>query len=245
MKTKLLIVIAVFLVMVPWVRGLEFGMNDQVMADGITMSSIIVMTLAIVFSLVSWILFSWASKNIPLIGIPLSIITGASLLIPFGQVLGPMAGIIVGVVAGFAAFMLQKKITHPAQNTSMIIAAVTIAATYLVLTLMILAIQTPSHVWNTGDGIGAWTGTAQGMEEKGFDNIFNNHIGFSYFLALIPSLIITGLIIQDKTKSKSLIITGSIFMVSALLYVFVMSASGQCYLSLTFCTNFYESNYWF
>jgi hypothetical protein len=103
MRTRFLIIIAVFLVMIPWIRGLEFGMNNQVMADGITISSITVMILAIVFSLVSWVLLSWASKNIKPVGIPLSIITGASLLIPFSQVLGPMAGIIVGVVAGFTA----------------------------------------------------------------------------------------------------------------------------------------------
>ncbi|QLH07151.1 hypothetical protein [Nitrosopumilus ureiphilus] len=154
MKTRLLIIIAAFLVSIPWIRGLEFGMNNQVMWNGITINSIIVMTLTIMFSLMSWVLFSWASKNIKPIGIPLSIITGTSLLIPFSQVLGPMAGIIVGIVAGFAAFMLQKKIISPAQNTSLIIAAITIVATYFVLILMILAIQTSSFVWNTGGVIG-------------------------------------------------------------------------------------------
>lgn len=218
MKTKLLIIIAAFLVLIPWIRGLEFGMNNQVLADGITISAIIVMTITIAFSLVSWFLFSWASKDIKFIGIPLSIITGASLVIPFFQVMGPMAGVIVGVVAGFVAFMFQKKIINPAKNKSLIIAAITIVATYFILVMMILTAQS-AYVWDTGDGIGEWTGTVEGMEEKGFANIFNNNIGFIFFLIIIPSLMITGLIIRDKKKMKSdlLIIIGMALMIEGFL----------------------------
>ena len=165
MKSRLLIIIAVFLVLTPWISNLDFDGNNQVMVGGITLSSITVMILTITFSLVSWFLFSWVSKHIKPIGIPLSVITGASLVIPFLQVLGPMAGIIVGIVAGFAAFMLQKKIVSPAKNKSLIIATITIVTTYFILVIMILAAQSP-HVWDTGDGIGEWTGTADGMEVK-------------------------------------------------------------------------------
>jgi hypothetical protein len=42
-------------------------------------------------------------------------------------------------------------------------------------------------------------------------------------------------------KVRYSILAGLIFLVSVLLYVFVMSAMGQCNLPLTFCTNFYES----
>jgi len=199
MKTRLLIIIAAFLVLIPWISGMEFDKYNEVMVDGITISAIIVMTITIAFSLVSWFLFSWASKNIKFPGILLSIITGASLVIPFFQVLGPMAGVIVGVVAGFTAFMLQKKIVNPAKNQSLIIATITIVAAYFVLTLIILASQTASM----GDGIGEWSGTAEGMEKTGFDNILRSNISFVFFLVIIPSLIMTGLIIRDKTmKSK-------------------------------------------
>jgi len=113
MKNRLLIIIAVFLVLIPWIRGLDFGINNEVMVDGFTVSSVTVMTLTIVFSLVSWFLFSWASKNIKIVGIPLSIITAVSVMLPFSQALGPMAAIIVGLVAGFVAFMIQKKMIYP------------------------------------------------------------------------------------------------------------------------------------
>ena len=39
--------------------------------------------------------------------------------------------------------------------------------------------------------IGAWTGTAEGMEKPKFYTILCNHIGFVFFLAIIHSLIIT------------------------------------------------------
>ena len=42
-------------------------------------------------------------------------------------------------------------------------------------------------------------------------------------------------------KTRLLIAFGIIFPVSALFYVFVMGAIGQCDLPLTFCTNFVES----
>ena len=214
MKTGLLTIIAAFLVLIPWIKGLEFGMNNQVMADGITISSIIVMTIAIAFSLVSWFLLSWASKNISLAGLLLSVIAGASLAIPFIQVLGPMAGVIVGIVAGFAAFMLQKKMTDPAGNKSLIIAAMTIATTYFVLTVMVLVAQSSSME----NGIGEWTGTAEGMEKTGFENIFNNSIGFVFFLVIIPSLIITGLAIRNKkVNAKLLILVGIALMIQGFL----------------------------
>jgi Amt family ammonium transporter len=174
-------------------------MNNEVMVNGITTSAIAVMIITIIFSLVSWFLFSWASKNIKFAGIPLSIITSASLVIPFLQVLGPMAAVIIGVVAGFAAFMLQKKMTNPAENKFLLVAIITIVVTYSILITMILVTQTNS-IWDTGDGIGAWTGTAELLENPGFYTILRNHVGFVFFLAIIPSLIITGLIIRGKRR---------------------------------------------
>lgn len=208
MKTRLLIIIASFLVLIPWIGGLEFDMNNKVVVDGITVSAITVMALALSFSLASWFLLSWASKNITFSGVLLSMIMGASLIIPFLQVLGPMAGVIVGVVAGFVAFMLQKKMTNQLQTKPVWIAFATIAGTYLVLTVMVLAVQT-SSIWDAGDGIGEWTGTAEGMERAGFVHILGGDVLLAFFL-VIPSLLITGLTIQDKKNipTKTLLIVG-------------------------------------
>jgi hypothetical protein len=193
MKTRLLIIIAVFLVLIPWIQALDYDPYNGVRVDGIHTSATIVMTLTIALSLLSWFLLSWASKNIKSAGIPLSIITGTSLILPFMGVMGPMAAIIVGIVAGFTAFMLQKKMINPTHTRALIIATLTIVATFFVLIIMIVAVHAASS------GIGEWSGTVEGLEKQGFDNMLGYSIEFVFFLAIIPSLIITGLVIRGKS----------------------------------------------
>lgn len=200
MKPGLLIIIAIFLVLLPWIQG-NIGINNEVMVDGITTSAIIVMVITLTFSLITWGLLSWATKNITPSGITLGIISGVAIVIPFLEVLGPMAGIIVGITAGFVAFMFQKKMTDPTKNRPIVVASATLAAAYFALIIITSAAQS-SHIWDTGDGIGAWTGTPEGMEKSGFDNIFGNNIGFVFFLPIIPSLIVTGLIIRGKKENE-------------------------------------------
>lgn len=190
-KILALAAVAAFLLLVPWAGMLDFE-SDRVQVDGIATSAVIVMALAVSFSMVSWSILSWASKSIKPVGILLSIITGAALVIPFIQVLGPTAGVLVGAVAGFSAFMLQKKTTNPTNNRPAVITYAALAAAYVGLTMLVLAAQ------SVHDGIGAWSGTAEGIEESGFENIFNNGIGFAYFLAIVPSLVATGVIIRGR-----------------------------------------------
>ncbi len=196
MKTGFLIIIAVFLTLIPWIQILDYDPYNGIRVDGISTSATIAMMLTITFSLVSWFLFSWASKKIKPIGIPLSIITGTSLILPFMGVLGPMAAIIMGIVSGFTAFMLQKKMINPTCIRALIIATLIIVATYFVLIIMIVA----AHV--TSSGITEWSGTAEGMEKMGFDNMLGYSIEFVFFVVIIPSLIMTGLIICGKRDMK-------------------------------------------
>jgi hypothetical protein len=174
-------------------------MNNEVMVDGITTSAIIVFTITLIFSLLSWFLLSWASKNISIVGVLLGIISGASLIIPFLQVLGLMAGVLVGLVAGLVAFMLQRKLQNPAKNQSLIIATISIGATYFVLSMIVLAFNTPM-IWNTGVGIDSWTGTAEGLKRSNLDTILFSNIEFVFFPLIITSLLVTGLIIRGKRK---------------------------------------------
>ncbi len=201
-RNRLLLAVAVFLVLFPWLQNIDVGFfNNEVMVDGITVSATIVMVITLTFSLISWGLFAWASKNISPAGATLGIISGSSMIIPFLQVLGPMAGIVVGTVAGFVAFMFQKTIdrTTTATNHPIMIAASTLTATYVVLILMILTVQDSSFdIWDTGNGIGSWTGTVEEMEGSALDHAIKSDIGFASFVAVIPSLIMTGLIIRGK-----------------------------------------------
>ena len=198
MKILFLTPIAVFLVLLPWFQGFSGGLNNEVMADGITKNSVIVMTITLVFSLISWCLISWAAKHLSISGVLIAIILGASIVIPFLDVLGPMAGVILGVVAGFLAFIFEKMKYHNTRNRFTVIAVIILVSTYVILTVLVLAVTQTSHAWDTGDGIDSWTRTAEGIEKSGFENFINNNIEFVFFLVIIPSLIITQLIIRER-----------------------------------------------
>ena len=165
MKTRFLIVIAVGLVLFPLISLLPFLMGNQVMTDGFSVSGSTVWLISIVFSIITWFLFAWASKSIKAEGIPLSIISAAVLIIPFHGVLGPMASVIVGLVAGFVAFMFHKHLTNK-DKKSLIITIATVAVSYLALTMVIILVSNTLHIWDTGNGIGTWSGTAEGMERQ-------------------------------------------------------------------------------
>jgi len=47
-----------------------------------------------------------------------------------------------------------------------VLQATTVAVSYLALTVMIILASNTLHIWDTGDGIGTWTGTADGMETR-------------------------------------------------------------------------------
>lgn len=65
--------------------------------------------------------------------------------------------------------------------------------------LTAIHIQVPG-AWDTGDGIGYWSGTAEGMESQ---NVFliKESLGFIFFFIIIPSFVILGIIIKGKRKN--------------------------------------------
>lgn len=180
-KTGILAPIAAFLLLVPWFVTSGPG---GVTVDGIVRSAVIVMALAVAFSIISQLAFSAIYRHITACGIALSIITGAALVIPFLNVLGPVAGIIVGVAGGFAAFLLQKTATSPRKGKPLAAAAATLATTYLVLVIVIVSVH--QGPWDAGDGIGSWSGTPDGVESPGLIDIF----GSGNLLALFPIVIL-------------------------------------------------------
>lgn len=168
MKTSLMIILVGFFLSMSWIGYLgfgwfEFNTGSEVMVDGITISAVIVTVLSVVFSIVSWFLFSWATNSINSKGIMISVITGVVLITPFKGDLGPMAAVLVGLVAGFAAYMIQKKITNHATNKPLVIGVVIIAVSYAILFALIVSVQT-THIWDTENDIGAWTGTPKGIQ---------------------------------------------------------------------------------
>ena len=147
MKTRLLIILAGFCLSLSW--WVSFNTGSEVMADGITISTVIVTVSSVAFSILSWFLFSWATHSLNFKGIMLSVITGVVLITPFSGVLGPMAAVLVGLVAGFVAHMIQKKITCSTTNRPLIIGAITVVASYSILFAIILSVQTTIPIWDT------------------------------------------------------------------------------------------------
>lgn len=199
-ESMILIGIAIFLVTLPWLQGLELSSNSEVMVDGITISALIVIALALIFSLITWGLFSWASKKFSLVGIYLAIISAASLTIPFIQSLGPMAAIPIGITAGFVGFMLQRRTQFKETNKPILISVLTLFAAYLILGTLIVASQN-GNLWDTGNGIDSWSGTPEGLEEINLQNTIVQNIQIGYFMAIIPSLMITIMVLRKGNEN--------------------------------------------
>lgn len=194
-ETGLLAGMAAFLVLVPWSVYAGLGRDSMIVVDGIGTSAVIVLMISIALSLASWAVLSCATRNITPQGIALGIIVGASLVMPFLQVLGPMGGVVVGAVAGFVAFLFQRRISNH-QGRPLTAATVTLASAYFVLTVIALTLPVATSIWDTGDGIGAWQGTAEGLETLGFTDALHDRIGFVFFAIAIPSLVATGLVVR-------------------------------------------------
>ncbi len=193
--TWLLPGMAAFLVLVPWSVYAGLGSGGMIVTDGIAYSAVIVLTISVVISLVSWAALSCATKNITPQGVALGVITGASLVMPFLQVLGPMGGAVVGAVAGFVAFLFQRRISNR-RGRPLTIAMATLASAYFVLIVTVLVVQVAVPVWEVNDGISTWSGTAEGLETSGFGDVLHERVGLAFFVITIPSLAIAGLAVR-------------------------------------------------
>ena len=111
MKTRTLIIFG-FFVSLAWIGFLLSGLGGEVMVDGITVSAIVVTGLSVIFSILSWFLFSWFSKSLSLQGIMLSVIAGVAIITPFRAILGPIAGVLVGITGGFVAYMIERLVNR-------------------------------------------------------------------------------------------------------------------------------------
>lgn len=111
LETRFFVILIGFLTSVFWLFYMIVNVLDGVMVDGIFVSAVVVTVLAVAFSMISGFLLSWASKNIRLEGILMSVIAGIAIITPVNGVLGPMAAVLVGIGAGAASHVIEKKIT--------------------------------------------------------------------------------------------------------------------------------------
>ena len=165
-----------------WFGWFGFNAGSEVQVDGIAVSAWVVTNLATGVSVVTWLLMSWAHTGKPsIVGAATGAVAGLVAITPASGWVGPMAAIIIGIAAGTVcyaavAFKNARKWddaldvwgVHGIGGTTGAILTGTLAS---------------PHIWDTGDGIGAWTGTAEGMEQQAI-NIISAAISIAYAFAI-------------------------------------------------------------
>ena len=124
-------------------------LRTKTLLDEITRGGATDLAASIASSLAFWLALSWRSGRYGLSGVTLSIITGASLALPFLGVLTPVAGMIVGAAAGFSASRLQRRMDDPSQGRPLKVALAVLVAAYLALVAISLASHSPP-LWEGG-----------------------------------------------------------------------------------------------
>lgn len=184
-----LLLFAGLMLSAPWVWGGGAGA-----VDGVVVSSVVVTMVAVAFSLMSWMAFCIASRTLVMAGIPMAIITGACLSAPFLHALGPVGGMALGAVAGFAAFQFHMAALDRSNNRPLVVAGAAIALAYLAMATVVLMAPASPHAWDAGDGVGAWTGTVHDAERQAAT--WYDTRGFAPFLAATATLGMTVLIMR-------------------------------------------------
>ena len=62
------------------------------------------------------------------------------------------------------------------------------------------SIHITNHNWDAGDGIGSWSGTAEGMEESFFYDDLKNNSGFIFWHMILPTFAILLMCQRDRMK---------------------------------------------
>ncbi|MCY3975966.1 MAG: ammonium transporter [Thaumarchaeota archaeon] len=168
-----------------WFGWFGFNPGSEVMVDGVTVSTWIVTNTAAAMGTVTWMLMSWAHTGKPsIIGATTGTIAGLGAVTPASGFIGPMAAIIIGIAAaaicyGCVAFKNARK-WDDALDVWGVHGMGGVTGTILAGTLA------SPHIWNTGDGIGAWTGTPEGLEQQGISIIAAAiSIGYTFGLTMI------------------------------------------------------------
>jgi len=168
-----------------WFGWFGFNAGSEVMVDGITVSAWTVTNTSAGMAVVTWVLISWAHTGKPsVVGAASGAVAGLVAITPASGWVGPMAAIIIGIAAGtvcYGAIMFKSaRRWDDALDVWGIHGMGGLTGTILTGTLA------SPHVWDTGDGIGAWTGTPEGMEQQAI-NIIGAAIivGYAFGVTLI------------------------------------------------------------
>ena len=153
-----------------WFGWFGFNAGSEVMVDGITVSAWTVTNTATGMASITWLLMSWAHTGKPsIVGAATGAIAGLVAITPASGWVGPMASIIIGIAAGTVCYgAIALKNARKWDDALDVWGVHGIGG--LTGAILTGTLASP-HVWDTGDGIGAWTGTPEGMEQQAINII--------------------------------------------------------------------------
>ena len=165
-----------------WFGWFGFNPGSEVMADGIAVSAWMATNIAAGMGTVTWVLLSWAHTGKPsIIGAATGTIAGLGTITPASGWVGPMGALIIGIAAGAVCYAAVAYKNAKRWDDALDVWGVH-GMGGLTGTILVGTFASP-HIWDTGDGIGAWTGTAEGMEQQSIQ-IIGAAITVGYTLAV-------------------------------------------------------------
>jgi len=161
-----------------WFGWFGFNAGSEVMVDGITVSAWVVTNTATGMAVVTWMLMAWAHTGKPsVVGAASGAVAGLVTITPAAGWVGPMAAIILGIAAGSVCYGCVAFKNSRKWDDALDVWGVHGMGgfTGAVLTGTLAS----PHIWDTGDGIGAWTGTPEGYEQQAI-NVLGALISVGY-----------------------------------------------------------------
>ena len=148
-----------------WFGWFGFNAGSEVMVDGITVSAWTVTNTATGMATITWVLMSWAHTGKPsIVGAATGAVAGLVAITPASGWVGPMAAIIIGIAAGTVCYGCVAFKNARKWDDALDVWGVH-GMGGLTGAILTGTLASP-HIWDTGDGIGAWTGTPEGYEQQ-------------------------------------------------------------------------------
>ena len=165
-----------------WFGWFGFNAGSEVMVDGITVSAWVVTNIAAGMATVTWVLMSWAHTGKPsIVGAATGAVAGLVTITPASGWVGPMASIIIGIAAGTVCYACVAFKNARKWDDALDVWGVH-GMGGLTGAILTGTLASP-HIWDTGDGIGAWTGTPEGYEQQAI-SVIGAAISIGYAFAV-------------------------------------------------------------
>jgi Amt family ammonium transporter len=150
-----------------WFGWFGFNPGSELAADGVAVSAWVVTNTATAMASLTWMLMSWAHTGKPsIVGAASGAVAGLVAITPASGWVGPMAAIIIGIAAGVLCYAAVAFKNARKWDDALDVWGVHGIGgfTGAILTGTLAS----PHIFG---GIGAWTGTPEGMEQQAINAI--------------------------------------------------------------------------